>query len=221
MLRKMAALVAALSCSMVVASGDVSKRTDENKKEPCKIKIIGATAAEEKLIRATLEKMESQYTNIFPYIKVYADNKTRHFAPGRSAHCDDLDQHLCLLRNAFYSSDIRHEAGHAYEFKLRTKNPEFALKWQKIAGEVYGDALKNAKQFPVCGILTRYGSQNYKEDWAEWIESIFGYINDEPNLFAPPVDPRDSRYLAKPNLLLECGAISKETHKKIIDLLKP
>jgi len=112
----------------------------------------------------------------------------------------------------------------------KVKKQSFKGRWQSIAGDVYSKYIDPDTKYninpgwkknglddgPRHGCVKSYGSKDFYEDVATFVEQIW----KNPEFFSPLVNPKsasyDPRYKQKLALLLEYGFINKAQYDKVI-----
>jgi hypothetical protein len=201
-----------------------------------KIKISGATPAQEKTIREALGFLPPTVQQAVRYIYVRGEGKYAYEDRGIkmdyslgsipeknggsriSGRCHS-DGTIFLLNTSISHELVWHEAAHAFE---NTLSREKFFDWKKLYNKYASLKSKNNLRFPQKGVLTEYGSTNEYEDFAVWTEKILlslvfpGVTNPLYNL----PDRGNPVYLEKLNYFLEIGMITDYQHKILKPLLK-
>lgn len=163
------------------------------------------------------------------------NDDVRHYGLLDGGHCHET-RNICIKTDSletthldFCDRVVWHEAAHAYESYLDSRGSDFTKQWRVVAGEdVYGC---DSPVFPNHGILCEYGSKNYTEDIATFVEYLYcsttfvhGTTHNHNYFAYLPVVRRvnqgqlDARFRRKLDLLLKYGFVSKEDHDRFLKL---
>lgn len=130
------------------------------------------------------------------------------------------NRHICIVGQFFTDpATLWHEIGHAYAFYWEWSFvAPLRLKWERAAGNVYGED-RYKYHYPGRGVLTLYGTTNYKEDIAEWFSEVMLYLSGMPSAIATVKvngDLYKDPYLGKLKIFKEYGFITKEEYNRIL-----
>jgi len=155
----------------------------------------------------------------------------RHFGDsGFVGDCHSSGE-ICIVSHYFDYRIIWHEASHAYTYTL---SYAFKKEWLEAAGRIHYGAYAVDAGFPRDGILTSYGSTDWREDVAEWVAEIYSFISHleyyishlehgsfcRGAVFNMIVDMSDPRYHQKLKFLLKWEFISEENYNHIKPLFE-
>jgi len=169
---------------------------------------IFATTQEKEVIKKVVSALPKAIKESIH--SIYVQDKS-YFQRRVLGHCHWSGK-ICLRRDVLNKKTIWHECGHAFLFD-RTFTVE--REWKKISGDVYKEYPTNTP-FPHKGLLTRYSATNLHEDFAEYIEEIYAFLNGQFSWLAY-IEKNDKKYLQKCALLYKYGAITKKDYERIVE----
>lgn len=143
------------------------------------------------------------------------------------------DRWIHLYTTRINVSTFQHECAHIRTFYLESLNAEtFQKRWLSIAGDIYGKYIDEPNHFgstvwrgeespsamhePRHGCVRPYGSLNYREDIATFVEMIWTQPEKIKKLLDRENPNYDPRYQKKVDSLLEYGFITKERYENLL-----